>query len=621
MESQNADAHLDLGNAFFRLGRKEEAIAAFKSAIALRPDYAAAYGNLSLALQSAGRLDEAIDALRHVTVLNPKQFEAHAALGTLLHRASRLQDAASSYRRALAIRADSAETLSNLGNALRELGEISEAITLLRRVIELRPTHPAAHMHLGIALGAAQQWEQAIAAYQRAIQLDPTFPDAYNNLANALKECGRIVESVAAYRHALALRTDRPDIASNLIYELHFHPEYDSQAILEEHTKWNERYALPPAKFIKPHRNDPSADRRLRIGYVSPDFKHHVVGFNLLPLFRHRNHDHFHVTCYANMTVSDALTDTFRTLSGEWRSIAGTSDADVAEMIARDQIDILVDLSLHMERNRLLVFARKPAPVQVTFAGYPGTTGLTAIDYRLTDPYLDPPGTRDDLYSEKSIRLAHSFWCYSPIGNEPPVNPLPAMTNGFVTFGCLSTQTKVNDKVLQLWGRVLRAVPGSKLLLLAPSEGYRQWIADQSGVDLNRIEFIERGARLKYLEAFHRIDIGLDSFPYNGHTTGLDSWWMGVPVVSLCGETIASRAGFSHASNLGLTDLVATTPDQFVQIATDLASNLSRLSELRSTMRARMSTSPLMDAARFARDIESAYRDIWRRWCTDHTSG
>jgi predicted O-linked N-acetylglucosamine transferase (SPINDLY family) len=323
--------------------------------------------------------------------------------------------------------------------------------------------------------------------------------------------------------------------------------------------------------------------------------------------------------------VSDALTSQFQQYADRWRSILGLTDNEVATQIRDDGIDVLVDLTLHMADNRLLVFARKPAPVQVTFAGYPGSTGLTTMDYRLSDPHLDPPGIDDSVYSEKTIRLPDTFWCYDPLdAGGIPVNPLPALDRNWVTFGCLNNFCKINDGVLNLWARVMHEVRDSRLLLLASHGSHRQWTLNRlgkEGIDPERIEFIAFQPRRAYLQTYNRIDLGLDSFPYNGHTTSLDSIWMGVPVVTLVGQTVASRAGWSQLSNLGLRELAGQTPDQFVQIAVELANDLPRLQGLRATLRQRMERSPLMDAPRFARNIEVAFRQMWHEWCATACAG
>jgi protein O-GlcNAc transferase len=614
LQPNDPNIQVDLGNAFLATGHLDKAIPAFRRAITLQPDHMPALNNLALALQKANCPGDAITALRQVVALRPDLPAQQAALAYALHKTGRLSEAIETYRRALLLSPDDTKTLSNLGYALCECARAEEALAVFNKLLSLRPNDADAHKQMAEALLMLDHPSQAVAACQRAIHLRPNFSHAYGSLGNALRDCGRIDEAITAYRQAVALKPDLPELHSKLVYALHFHPNYDAAAILAEHKEWNTRHAQPLAKLIPTHRNDRSAHRRLRIGYVSADFRNHVVGFNLLPLFRNHDRAQFDIAVYSNVTQPDQTTEIFRSLSDQWRSIIGTDPAEVAKMILADQIDILIDLSLHMERNWLLVFARKPAPIQATFAGYPGTTGLTAIDYRITDPYLDPPGQNDEFYSEQSLRLPNSFWCYTPTGVEPEPNDLPANIPGQVTFGCLNTFGKVNDYSLQLWSQVLQALPKSKLLLLSPPGDHRIPILTKFGPAADRVEFLDRAPRAKYLKLYHRLDISLDSFPYNGHTTGLDSLWMGVPVITLCGQTAASRAGFSQASNLALTDLVATTPDQFVKIATDLASDLPRLTELRKTLRSRMKASPLTDAVGFAQGIQAAYRKMWRQW-------
>ena len=324
------------------------------------------------------------------------------------------------------------------------------------------------------------------------------------------------------------------------------------------------------------------------------------------------------------MAHPDALTERLRGYADVWRSISGLSDMQAADLVRHDQIDILVDLKVHTADNRLLLFARKPAPVQVSWLGYPGTTGLSTIDYRLTDPYLDPPGLFDAFSAEESLRLPDTFWCYDPQTDQPPVNALPALESGAITFGCLNNFCKVNDGCLALWARVLQAVPRSRLLLLAPRGPARDKVLarlDQEGIAASRVDFADRQPRPEYLKLYHQIDLGLDPLPYNGHTTSLDAFWMGVPTLTLLGKTAVGRAGWSQLCNLDLKELAAETPEQYMAMAAQLAGDLPRLEDLRRTMRQRMLQSPLMDASRFARNVESVYRQIWRRWCRDRQPG
>jgi predicted O-linked N-acetylglucosamine transferase (SPINDLY family) len=427
----------------------------------------------------------------------------------------------------------------------------------------------------------------------------------------------------------MAIAPDNAWIHSNLAYALHFHPAYDARALAEEHDVWNFQHAVPLKQFILPHRNDRRPERRLRIGYVSPDFRQHPVGRFLLPLLAHHDKRQVEVFGYAQVSVPDDLTQRLRDCMDGWRNIAGLSDDQTADLIRQDQIDILVDLTMHMANNRLLVFARKPAPVQVTYLAYCSTTGLETIDYRLSDPYLDPPGEvgewgRDELfYSEQTIRLPESYWCYQPVISPPATGPLPALKQGHITFGCLNNFCKVSAPALAAWARILRAVPHSELLLHAPEGAHRQCVREKlkgAGIEPERIRFAGFKTTEAYFELYGQIDIALDTFPYAGGTTTCDALWMGVPVVSLAGHTAVGRGGVSILSNAGLPELVAHTKDEYVRIARGLAGDLSRLGHLRSTLRQRMEHSPLMDAPRFARGVEAAYRLMWRQWCAPATA-
>ena len=527
-------------------------------------------------------------------------------------------EAAACYERALRLNPGYAEARNNLGNVLKDRDKLDEAAACYQRALELKPDYALAHYNLGLLWQDRGHLDDAVTCYRHALRWDPAYSEAHNNLGNALKDQGALDEAVASFRKALELKPDDHAAHSNLLYTLVFCPGYDAQAILEEHRYWNRRFAEPLARLMQPHSNDCSFHRRLRIGYVSPDFRDHAQAFFMLPLLSAHDHENFEIYCYADVARPDEITARLRSLADVWRSIAGLSDEQVAGLVRGDGIDILVDLTMHMAGNRLLVFARKPAPVQVTWLAYPGTTGLSTIDYRLTDAYIDPPGLHDHNYSEESIRLPGAFWCYDPLAAEPAVSALPAVENGCITFGCLNNFCKVNDSVLKLWARVLMAVDGSRLLLLAPEglvRGRTLDLLEREGVSRERVTFVARQPRPRYLELYDRIDIGLDTFPYNGHTTSLDGFWKGVPVVTLAGDTPVARAGLSLLTNLGLPELVAETPDQFVSIAVALAGDLPRLAELRATLRDRLRAAPLSDAPRFARVVEAAYREIWRRWC------
>jgi predicted O-linked N-acetylglucosamine transferase (SPINDLY family) len=345
-----------------------------------------------------------------------------------------------------------------------------------------------------------------------------------------------------------------------------------------------------------------------------------VSKYFLEPLFAHRSQEEFELFLYScTRTPDDEQTVRLRGLTDWWRDARALDDDQLTALIGRDRIDILVDLDMHTDGNRLLLFARKPAPIQLCWLAYAGTTGLSTMDYRISDRYLEPAGAATDCHSERTICLPNCFWCYDPLTQEPNVNALPALTARSVRYGSLNHYLKINDSVIAVWARVLNAVTGSKLVLFAPEGDIRDdtLIAfDRHGVNATRIEFVKRLSRSEYLATYNAIDICLDTFPYNGGATSLDAFWMGVPVVTMKGEVPMGRAGYSIAMNLGLGELVASTHDEYVQIAEGLSTDLERLARLRSELRHRMQTSPLMDGPQFARDMERLQREIWQRWCS-----
>jgi len=619
------DALRLLGTLAVQTGHSDAAVDLFRQALRTRPDHAETHNNLGNALEAGGRLDEAISAYRRAIELTPDYAEAHYNLGIALQDAGRVEQAVVSYRQAIRLKPFEAGSHYNLGIALHGLGRLDEAIAAYRQAIRLKPNFAEAHINLGNTAKDADQLDEAVRAYRQAIRLKPDLAEAHNNLGNVLFQMGELDEAISAYRQALRLKPGHPTAHGNLLFASLYHPASEPRSLFQQAREWKLQHAEPLKQFVHPHAidRDPawtsasSVEPRLRIGYVSPDFRDHPVGRYLLPVLAAHDHEAYEIFAYSNLPAADEITAKQKACCDAWRDIAGLSDERVAEMIRQDGIDILVDLALHTRDHRLLVFARKPAPVQVTWLGYPGTTGLDTIDHRITDPYLDPPGLDDAHYSERSIRLPNTFWCYDPLTLEPEVNSLPCLEKDFVTFGCLNNFCKVNDAVLSLWAGVLNAVPGSRLLLLAPHGASRRRVLDRLGKDgvaPDRVEFVPKLPRSDYLRAYQRIDIALDTFPYNGHTTSIDAFWMGVPVITLSGKTAVGRAGASQLNNLGLPELIAQSREQFMQIAAKLAKDLPRLTELRRMLRERMQASPLMDGPRMARDLEAIYRRIWRDW-------
>ncbi|HSZ54051.1 MAG TPA: tetratricopeptide repeat protein [Tepidisphaeraceae bacterium] len=646
-----AQAHYNLGNALMQLGRVDEAMAALQQATSLAPAHADAWFNLGNALHSNGDSDQAIAAYQRAIALRPNWPEAHNNLGSIYHERQDPEQAMRCYRQAAALapqlpqirsnlsavllemgqlkeavaEADRAVALSRddahshfyLANALRQSGDPRAAIESYDRAIALRPEFDEAHANRGSALKDTGQLDAAIEAYRRAIALNPQFGQAWASLAGALRDAGELDESIQSYRKAEEL-TGTPWIGGNLLYALHFHPDYDARRIFEEHVRWNQRYARPLAAAIRPHLNDRSPERRLRIGYVSCDLRHHAVGRFMLPLLANHDRGQFEIYCYSDTLRPDAMTDQLRSHASQWRNMLGISDPRFAEQVRQDRIDILVDLSMHARTGRMMAFAQKPAPVQVSYLAYCSTSGLDTMDYRLSDPFLDPPGGDESVYFERTIRLPRTYWCYAEPQIAPPVGPLPALAVGSVTFGCLNTYAKVTEPTLHVWAQILREVPQSRLIVHSLEGRHREKARDllaREGLDRDRLQFVSYMTGSRYFEQYNQIDIALDPFPYAGGTTTCDALWMGVPVVSLTGKTAVSRGGLSILSNLGMPELVTADPNRYAQIAVELAGDLPRLAEIRGSLRQRVSRSPLMDAAQFARDIETAYRLIWENWC------
>jgi len=399
------------------------------------------------------------------------------------------------------------------------------------------------------------------------------------------------------------------------LFTLGWCPGIDGEEILAEHRRWGALYADHLTDQAAPHENLAEPDKVLRIGYFAAEF---TVCF-VEPFIAHRDRSRFQVIFYKNGAYMDEDTLRLRQMADGWRQVESMSDAEAAELVRRDEIDILVDLAGHTIGNRLFMFARKPAPVQASYLGYLNTSGMKAIDYRISDSRADPPGVAERYHSERLVRLPHSLWCYRPPAAMPALGPLPALTRGQLTFGSFNHFSKVNEQVRRLWAQLLLAVPNSRLVALGVpagenSDALRKAFVAQ-GVAADRIEVHGMLPYAQYLRMYQETDIALDSFPYNGGTTTCDALWMGVPVVALAGQYGAARSGVSLLSVLGLNHLIAATPEHYLAIAQQLAADPAQLSTLRATMRERMRNSPLMDAPGFSRALESAYREMWRSWC------
>jgi len=561
-----------------------------------------------------GRLAEAERGYREILQRDPSHSDALHFLGVVALQTGNLEPALELVRRSVAMRPDWPVYQNNLGQVLERLGRNDEAASAYTTAIDLDPSYAEAFNNLGRILEKQDLPSQAEAHYRKSIRLDPQYAEPHTNLGNVLKDRGELDAAIASYRRAIELSPGQSALHSNLLLTLHYHPEYSPADLAREHGEWASRHIAPLAAARRPHPNDPDPERRLKIGYVSPDFREHAVARFIVPVLEQHDRNEFEVFAYADVTRPDNVSDTIRALVDHWEITDALSDAQLAEAVRRDQIDILVDLAAHSGKNRLLAFARKPAPVQVTWLAYCSTTGVDAIDYRLTDRFLDPQGTDLGCYTERSVWLPDSYWCYQAPAHERP-NERRA---GPPTFGCLNNFAKVTKPTLDLWMELLQRVPKAHLLLYAPPGSHRERITAAMravGLAPERLRFVPRQSFEDYLETYREIDVALDPLPYGGGTTTCDALWMGVPVVSLAGATAVSRAGASLLSNTGLGHFVARSPQEYLTIAASALRDTEALARMRGELRSRIVVSPIMAARKFTRDLETAFRGMWRSWC------
>jgi predicted O-linked N-acetylglucosamine transferase (SPINDLY family) len=651
-----AEVHSNLGNTLTKLGRMDEAIASYRRVVALSPHRADAYNILGRMLQAQGRPDDAVVNFRRAAEIDPNYADAHCNLGNVLHEIGRQDEAVACYRRALEIRPDSAELLSNLGNALRQLGRFDEAVRSLhrareikpgiaaihlnlgnvlldigklhgaaksfRRSLEIDPAHADAHCNLGNALYGLGLLNDALACYRRAIEVEANHVLAHANLGNTLSAIGRADQAVASYREALRLDPDYATAQSNLLFSLNYRTDQDGAAMLAEARRYGDVVARKARPFTA-WPNVPDPTRRLRVGFVSGDLRNHAVGYfteGVLAALASKAADRMELFGYPTHFVNDAFTQRIKTSCRGWHPAVHLSDEAFAQRIRDDRIDILIDLSGHTEHNRLSMFAWKPSPVQATWLGYFATTGVATIDYFIADP-LTLPESEEAHFTEAIWRLPDTRLCFSKPDVEAEVGSLPALGNGYVTFGSFNRLAKMNGDVVAQWARVLAAVANSRLLLKSASFNERSAQLDvvgrfaAHGIPSERLTLEGSDSLAGFLAAYHRVDVSLDPYPYTGGATSVHSLWMGVPVLTLAGETFVSRQGLGLLMNAGLPDWVATSPEEYVARAIAHTSDLHRLASLRQGLRSQVLSSPIFDTARFAEHFATALEGMWRRWC------
>jgi protein O-GlcNAc transferase len=615
-----AEAHTNLGNVLREQGKLDESVACHRRALELKPDFAAALNNLGNTLKDQAQLSQAEACYERAQEIAPNLAETPHGLGAVLKEQGKFDEAIACYRRALALKPDFADAHNSLGIGLQVQGRMADAITCFQRALQLDPRMADAHNNLGNALRDAAQFKAAIAYYQRALQLKPEMHEAHNNLGNALKDLGQLDEAIACYRRALELKPDFADVHSNLIFALNYCRGVTLAELAEAHAEFDRRHALPPPKSwpaVEAARGKPAGEAppKLRLGFVSPDFCYHPVGFFLIRALENLSPAEVEIVSYSDRVEKDRMTERFQAVSSQWRDVLGWNHERLAAQIRNDGIEVLFDLAGHTARNRMLTFVRKPAPVQITWIGYEGTTGLSAMDYLLGDRCMTPEQSAS-FYRERILRLPDCYLCYEPFEESPDVSTLPALSAGHVTFGSCNNLAKINAGVVATWAEILHRSAGSKLLLKyrgLEDETMRARYLDlfsKEGIGPERIE-IEGWSPLGELLARHnRIDVALDPFPFAGGVTTCHALWMGVPVVTWPGETFASRHSLSYLSTIGLTETIAGSRDEYVEIAAGLAADLPRLAAIRARLRPQMAASPLCDGKRFAAALMDVLHSI-----------
>ena len=614
--------HEYLGTLYKSAKRLVEAEACYRRALAINPDSAELNYNLGVTLQDLERPGEAEKCYRRALVLRPDLAQAHYNLGGILKDGGQLGDAEANYRRAAVLKPDYAEAHNNLGNVLKEQGRLGEAETSLRRALAINPDYAKAHNNLGALLVEQGRPGEAEASYRRALALAPDYAEAQRNLGLAFLDLGRVADAEAAFRRALEIRPDDAEAFGHLLFALNYHPDKSAEEIFAAYREYDTRFGLPWRSEWRGHGNDRNPGRRLKVGYVSPDFNQHSARHCLEPLLAHHDREALEVFAYAELLNEDAVTARYKTYVDQWVPTRGMSDQSLAERIRSDGIDILVDLAGHTTRNRLQVLARKPAPVSVSFMGYGYTTGLSAVDYFLTDAASAPEGS-DALFSETPWRIETPQFVYRPAPGMGPAGPAPAAERGYVTFGSLTRAVRINHRTVRVWSEILQRVDASRLVV--DSRDFRDAVAQDAlaqqfaahGISRDRLEI---GCHSPPWDVLRGLDIGLDCFPHNSALTLFETLYMGVPVVTLAGRPSVGRLASTLLQGAGHPEWIARSEEAYVEKAVALARDLPRLAALRECLRAELEAAPLMDEPALARKLEAAFREMWIRWC-GKTSG
>ena len=648
-----ADCLNNLASTLLIIDKKDEALKYYKQAVAANPQHFNAINNIGVILQQQKKYQEATQYYKQAITIKPDFSFAHRSLGLTLKLLNNIEEAKTCFLNAIQYQPDYADAISDLANLLRDQGKYDEALahyqhlTILRKdghahgnigaLLNTGGRHPEALNHYKLALellpnsfeiynniGTLQNemglYKDSVENYKKSLSIQPGNAEVLSNVGTALKNLGQLGEAIVYFKQAVAAAPHNAYIYSNLLLTMIYAESVSPELLADTAREFGTRLADPLAQQTA-FMNDKNPDRKLRIGYVSPDFFQHAVNFFFEPLLDLHDRKKFEIFAYSNTVREDDVTQRLKTKVDHWRDIRFLNDGVVAGQIESDKIDILIDLAGHTAKNRLLVFARKPAPIQVSWLGYPATSGMKAMDYRITDIYAEPPGMTEHLNVETLWRLPEIFCCYKAHEDSPAVIDHPPFEhNGYVTFGCFNNFTKVTDSVLRTWIRILDAAPNSRLLLEIAGIHEPTYLSEVTerlknlGLPMERV-ILEPRKKENQFVLYNRIDIALDPFPCVGGTTSMDTVWMGVPFVTLAGKHFVSRMGVTILTNAGLSELIAENLEEYISKASDLANDRERLKKMRHNLRDKVAASPIMNQEAFARNMEYAYREMWCLWC------
>ncbi|MEO8444864.1 MAG: tetratricopeptide repeat protein [Gammaproteobacteria bacterium] len=620
------EAHNNLANLLLDVRRPTEALQSALAAIAIRPGDAQVNANVARCWLALDKPVEALPYLRSALATQPTAHHLRDLLARALQDSGRQDEAVAAYREVDGRFPDDLELLQLMARFYHRAALGVDAERCLLRMQQLNPGHAPTYADLAQLYMDFTQFSRALQVARDGLTLDPRSLVLWNTIANCQLSLGLVDDSLNSFRKVMELEPNASVAHSNLLLTMHYVSAIEPAEIFAEHQRFGRKHT-PPVIANKVFANPPNPDRRLRIGYVSADIRNHSIAYFLEPLLDYRDRERFEVYAYSGVKAPDAVTQRLRGKFDQYRSITHLQHDKLAQAIKADQVDILIDLAGHAGSFHAVMLGYKPAPVQVTYLGYPDTTGIEAVDYRITDWISDPPGA-EAWHTEKLVRLPGGFLCFRPPETLPAIGPPPGIANGYVTFGSFNREFKVSQQILDLWCQILRAVPGSRMLMksIAGSDPatreFQLGEFERRGIDRERVELVGFiASQAEHLGMYRKIDVALDTFPYHGTTTTLDSVLMGVPVVTLSGQTHASRVGASLLTQMGIPEFIARTEDEYVAKAVELASSLDRVAALHGALRQKLLASGLCDGPGFVRTFEYALRGMWLHWCESQGVG